>query len=280
MEITTLPKDLNIVDTSHIQIFNYSRTQDIHKSKIKLAKHTISFLQTGIKEVIGDDERIKINKDHFVIMKAGNCLMTENVSESNKSYQSILLFFSDSTLLSFLEKYNHLSNNQIYQKAFTVFKYDDFIKNYVGSLKQMLNFPLSIQGPLLQHKFEEIMLYLLHQNNANFLNALASKIDDKQLRLMNVSDKNRFNKLSLKELAFLCNMSLSTYKRAFFKAHQSTPMKWFSEQRLNHVAFLLQQKRNLPIELFEQAGYENFTNFVQAFKKRFGLTPKQYQEQS
>ena len=57
-------------------------------------------------------------------------------------------------------------------------------------------------------------------------------------------------------------------------------MKWFNEQRLNHIAFVLRTKRYRPVELYEDAGYENFSNLVQAFKKKFGVTPKQYQTQN
>jgi len=93
MEITVLPKDLKLNESEHLQLFNYRRTQDVQKTKINLSKNTISFLRTGTKEVIGDDTTVKIENKHFVIMKTGNCLMTEKVSDSNKVYQSILMFF-------------------------------------------------------------------------------------------------------------------------------------------------------------------------------------------
>jgi len=132
----------------------------------------------------------------------------------------------------------------------------------------------------MHSKFEEIMLYLVHQNSPDFLNSLVQNVDDRISRLTNIVENNKHNKLSLEELAFLCNMSISTFKREFSKLYQNTPMKWFNEQRLNHIAFLLRTKRSRPIELYEEAGYENLSNFVQAFKKQFGMTPKQYQTQA
>ena len=279
MEITVLPKDLKIGESQDLQLYNYRRTEDIKKTKINLSKNTISFLRTGTKEVIGDDKRVQIGNEHFVIMKSGNCLMTEKVSDSFKVYQSILLFFSDKEVLYFLEKYNQLSSRFKNYKSFYIFEYDNFIQNFVKSLEQILKLPKSIQAKILKNKFEEIMLYLVHQNNAVFLNSLVQNVDDKISRLSNIAENNKHNRLNLEELAFLCNMSVSTFKREFFKLYQNTPMKWFNEQRLNHIAFMLKTKRNRPIELYEDAGYENFSNFVQAFKKKFGMTPKQYQMQ-
>ncbi len=280
MKITVLPKDLKIGESENLQLYSYRRTEDIQKTKINLSKSTISFLRTGTKEVIGDDKTVQIGNQHFVIMKSGNCLMTEKVSDSFKVYQSILLFFSDQEVLHFLEKYNQFSSNLKNQKSFYIFEYDNFIQNFVDSLEQILKLPKDIQTKILKNKFEEIMLYLLHRNNSNFLNSLVQNVDDKISKLTDIAENNKHNKLNLKELAFLCNMSVSTFKREFFKLYQITPMKWFNEQRLNHVAFMLKTKRNRPIELYQDAGYENFSNFAQAFKKKFGMTPKQYQIQS
>ena len=280
MKITVLPKDLKIGESEDLQLYYYKRTEDIQKTKINLSKNTISFLRTGTKEVIGNDKTVQIGNEHFVIMKTGNCLMTEKISDSFKVYQSILLFFSDEEVLHFLEKYNQFSSNLNHHKSFYIFEYDNFVQNFVDSLEQVLKLPKKIQTKILKNKFEELMLYLIHQHNADFLNSLVQNVDDKISRLTNIAENNKHKKLNLEELAFLCNMSVSTFKRAFFKIYQSTPMKWFNEQRLNHIAFMLKTNRNRPIELYEEAGYENFSNFVQAFKKKFGMTPKQYQIQS
>lgn len=279
MKIIVLPKDLKIGESENLQLYDYRRTEDIQKTKINLSKNTISFLRTGTKEVIGDDKTVQIGNEHFLIIKSGNCLMTEKVSDSFKVYHSILFFFSDEEILHFLEKYNQFSSNLKNHKSFYIFEYDNFVQNFVDSLEQILKLPKKIQTNILKNKFEELMLYLIHQDNADFLYSLVQNIDDKISRLNYIAENNKHNKLSLDELAFLCNMSVSTFKREFFKLYQKTPMKWFNEQRLNHVAFILKTKRNRPIELYEDAGYENFSNFVQAFKRQFGMTPKEYQIQ-
>lgn len=277
MNITVLPKDLKLSSEKGIQLYNYQRSQDIQKTKINLSQNTISFLQKGTKEVIGDDETVQITNQHFVLMKSGNCLMTENISDSFKIYHSVLLFFTDTEVFNFLEKHNLHSSQAKGKRSFHIFEYDNFIQSFVSSLEQTLSLSKTMQSKILENKFEEIMLYLVHKNGPEFLNTLVSQIDDRIIRLTAIVENNKLNRLNLEELAFLSNMSISTFKREFAKLYNKTPMKWFSEQRLNHVAFLLKTNNNRPAELYEEAGYENFSNFVQAFKKKFGMTPKQYQ---
>ena len=86
-----------------------------------------------------------------------------------------------------------------------------------------------MQSKILQNKFEEIMLYLVHLNGVEFLNTLITKLDDKIIRLTAIVENNKLSRLSLEELAFLSNMSISTFKREFAKLYNQTPMKWFSE---------------------------------------------------
>lgn len=279
MEVTELPGDLKLDTTAGIQVYNYQRVQDILKTKINLTKNTISFLRKGNKEVIGDDDVVKISNQHFVIMKSGNCLMTENVSATFHLYHSVLLFFSNEIILRFLEKYNYKNTQSDIQKSFHIFEYDSFIENYVQSLEGVLHLPKKLQQNILNSKFEELMLYLVHLHGVSFLYAIVSNSDDKIERLRAVVENNKLNKLSLDELSFLTQMSISTFKREFVKTYDKTPMKWFNLQRLNHVAFLLKTDKRKPIELYEDAGYENFSNFVQAFKRTYGMTPKQYQMQ-
>jgi len=279
MNITTLPQDLKIKSKAGIQIYNYRSLHDLQKSKINLSKNTISFLRSGTKEVIGDGKAVAIDNQRFVVMKSGNCLMTEKISDTDKIYKSILLFFSDESVIDFLERNKLYSKVKSAQESYYIFEYDDFIHSFVVSLEKILLMPLPIQEKMMKAKFEEVMLYLTHYHGASFLNKIIYQRDSSTSRLTNIVENNRYKKLSLQELAFLTNMSTSTFKRAFFKQYKETPMKWFLEERLAHIAILLKTQRKRPKELYEEAGYENFSNFVQAFKKKYGVTPKQYQLQ-
>tara|TARA_R110000787_G_scaffold59922_14_gene135944 strand:- start:10380 stop:10577 length:198 start_codon:yes stop_codon:yes gene_type:complete len=61
------------------------------------------------------------------------------------------------------------------------------------------------------------------------------------------------------------------------KKFHTTPSKWFQEKILEHSAFLLKNKSKRPSGIYLEIGYENLSNFIQAFKVKFGVTPKQYQ---
>lgn len=277
MHIYTLPDYLITEKKWSIQLFNYESTTSHFNSKINLTQNTFSFLQEGFKKVATSDQPISITNDAFLIMKSGHCLMTENLSESNQFYKSILLFFSDEALFQFVEKHQINNTNVAATISAKSCKYDDFIRLFVKSLEDLLQLPYNAQQKLLQVKLEEILLYLVTTQGADFLSFLLAAKDDQTSHFMNVVQSNKLQKLTLKELAFLAHMSVSTFKRTFEKHFQQPPIKWFLNQRLEHAAFLLKNENKRPSDIFEALGYENLSNFVHAFKTKFGMTPKQYQ---
>jgi len=277
MNTITLPDELALNSTLSIEVYDYESTQEISKQQILLNKNTFSFLQEGTKEVFFDNSSYAINNSQFLLMKSGNCLMTEKLSNVEEYYRSVLLFFSNEDVLKFIRKFElNAPDSKNYYSTYS-FSYDVFIKRFVESLLDISKLSKKIQSRILETKFEEIMLYLVEFKGVEFLYSLISNSSNEDQKFIQTIESNQLNKLTIKELSFISNMSVSTFKREFEKHFRSTPSKWFQEKRLEHAAFLLKNNSKRPSDIFEEIGYETLSNFTQAFKLKFGLTPKQYQ---
>ena len=143
----------------------------------------------------------------------------------------------------------------------------------------MLKFPdtQKRQKNLLQIKLEEILIYLIEKEGNDFLFSMLDHNDQQSHKLNSIVETHKLNKLSIKELAFLCNMSVSSFKREFTKQYGLSPIKWFQNQRLEHASILLTKENKRPSEIYSEVGYENLSSFIQAFKSKYGETPKQHQ---
>tara|TARA_R110000772_G_scaffold49504_1_gene114012 strand:+ start:230 stop:1069 length:840 start_codon:yes stop_codon:yes gene_type:complete len=277
MKTITLPDELNLNATVSIEVYNYESAQEISKQQILLNKNTFSFLQEGTKEVFFDNSSYAIDNSQFLLMKSGHCLMTEKLSNVQEYYRSVLLFFSNEDVLKIIRKFElKPTGSSTYYSTYS-FNYDTYIKRFSNSLLDISKLSKSIQKNILDAKFEEIILYLIEFNGVDFLYSLISNNDNQNQKLIQTIESNTLNKLTIKELSFLCNMSVSTFKRKFEKMYAMSPIKWFQEKRLEHSAFLLKNKSKRPSDIFEEIGYESLSNFITAFKTKFGVTPKQYQ---
>ncbi len=279
MDIITLPEDLSIQNENALCIYDYQTSKECLKQMVTLQKNTFSFLIQGNKEVFSNKNNTNINHNSFLLMKKGRCLMTEKITlTEQKNYRSILFFFDNEALINFIHK-NNISyvKSPVKKPSIFTFDYDGFLEVFVQSLISISKLNYKVQSKLLEAKFEELIVYLINTQGTDFIESLLFEIQNENQHFIEVIEHNKLNKLSLQELSFLANMSLSTFKREFTKHFNTSPSKWFLDQRLEHAALLLQDKSVRPTDIFEEIGYESLSNFVQAFKIKFGITPKQYQ---
>tara|TARA_B110000483_G_scaffold237540_1_gene312487 strand:- start:682 stop:1527 length:846 start_codon:yes stop_codon:yes gene_type:complete len=279
MNTITLPDELNLDSSLPISVYNYESVNEISKQQVLLNQNTFSFLQAGTKEVYFDNSSYAIDNSEFLLMKSGHCLMTEILSNESRNYRSILFFFTTNEILNFIKKFDfefEKSSLKTHHSTFA-FKYDSFIKSFTQSLFDISMLSNTFQEKILKTKFDEIMLYLIDMNGLDFLYSLINNSDNQNQKFIQIIESNSLNKLTIKELSFLSNMSVSTFKREFFKNFQSSPSKWFQDKRLEHSAYLLKTESKRPSDIYQEIGYKNLSNFIQAFKIKFGVTPKQYQ---
>ena len=81
----------------------------------------------------------------------------------------------------------------------------------------------------------------------------------------------------LQYLAKLSNMSLTTLKRKFVEAEKQSPQQFFIHQKMKMAAQQLEDKKSIK-EIAQDLGYTHSTNFTNAFKRQYGVSPLKYRQ--
>lgn len=287
IDIRNLPQDIvsnkeTLSDSILIQ--EYAASESAFKNKSILHRNVCSLVISGQKTMHFSEKTVVVDSKTFHILSSGNCIASMFLSP-REIFRSILLFFDDTVLTEFTVKFRHRINSIRRKKqptplAYIAFQKDAFMENYIASLDILLKSttPLSAEMKLL--KFEELMLYLVEQHPDSVLAFQAKPnhtLEDTELRI--AVEANITNNLKVEELAFLCNMSVSTFKRRFAQLYGTSPHKWLLRRKMEMAAQLLQQQHEKPSDVFYKVGYQNHSSFTQSFKDVFGITPKEYQAQ-
>ncbi|MEM9936107.1 MAG: AraC family transcriptional regulator [Bacteroidota bacterium] len=252
----------------------YESNRAIYKSKVELNSYLFSFLQEGQKRIHHAQNIASLTPSHFLLLKPGRCLMTERLSLQG-NYESLLFFFYPDNLQELAEKYDWRADYQE-ERDFMVFKRDKVLIQFTHSLIALYSSGI-YTGDLIRIKLEEMLVYLLQKEGQKVLDFLLQPSASRpENHLQQVVSKHVYHKLSLDELAFLSHMSVSTFKRKFKEAYDTSPAKWFQLKRLEKAKQQLVEHHASPGELYLEAGFENFSSFSQAFKKEFGYPPSQY----
>ncbi len=276
MEVVAIPDVFMPKGDTSVQLYDYRSIDKKENLLVKLTRNTFSFLLEGNKEVITGDSSLAIDNSKFLLMKSGHCLMTEKLSPTNDRYRSMLLFFSDQELFELLGEVRPKQSSADADRVIYSFQHDHFTISFLKSLSETAKLPKGVKETITKVKLKELLLYLIDSYGPAFLHSMISNIGQNQ-RFTDVIENNKYTKLSLKELAFLTNRSVSSFKREFEKHYSESPSKWFQDRRLEYASYLLTKEQMRPSDVHLTVGYENLSSFVQAFKGKYGVTPKQYQ---
>ena len=255
-------------------VYDFKMSANVVKSKVNLGMNMFSFLQIGKKQVHFAGTTVAVNKDQSLLLKKGNWLWTE-LLDTEAVYYCKLLFFSESILKQFLEKHTSFNEIKEYDQPYFIIANDAYITSYLNSLSTIRDAPAIFMKNLLSLKFEELMMYLLQKYGIAFERYLYSLIGDESSPFKKIVESKIHSNLKLEEIAFLCHMSLSTFKRHFTKEYKVSPGKWLQDMRLKKAKETLEQGNLKPSEIYLEFGYNNLSNFSIAYKNKFGYSPRE-----
>ena len=84
---------------------------------------------------------------------------------------------------------------------------------------------------------------------------------------------------SQRRMAGWCGCSGTHLVRLFRRYFDTTPRQYLLELRMRHAKRLLADEKLSIKEISARAGYNNALNFSTGFRKRFGISPREYRRQ-
>lgn len=254
----------------------YTNTQKVDKAHILMETHVLSFLLEGEKSIILPDSKATFQNDSFIILKKGKCLMTEKLSGEG-SFKSLLIFFDNNYLLQFFKKHSLALSPGNTDSGFSVLQKDDLLNSIAYSLLPYFNSKKELHESISELKAEELLLQIVNLHGTESLSFLLDNHQSyRDIEFKKVVESNITNNLNTTQLAFLCNMSPSTFRRRFILLYSETPGKWLTKKRLEKAAQLLKSSDAKTSEIYLKVGFESLSSFIHAFKKAYGVTPKKY----
>lgn len=258
--------------------YPYKVNQESTKNRIIFKRNIFSFIISGHKTIHTLDRVFHVDDSSCMLIRSGNCLTSERFARGS-CFDSLTLYFDSLFLKDFLVRYSgyvsqfkEVVNGE--SEGVFVFEKDSFVEGFIASVQCLMASPCGIGNELTKIKLEELLLFLLKKYGAfflNFINGFETDLQEVDFRVK--MEAEVLNKLSLEEMAFLCNMSLSSFKRKFARVFGMSPQKWFQKKRLEFAFRALKRGSATPSDLYLELGYASLSSFSVAFSKAFGVSP-------
>lgn len=238
------------------------------------------YVVEGRSRVYTPTEKISTITNEGVVMKCGNYL-NEYFADNDATYcEAVAIHFPIDVLKVLYDKEfpDFLLNvSKIKPVKFKKYSSESVIKNYIESLIFYFENPEMVSEELLKLKLKELIILLAKTDNAAQIRVLLEALFTKDdLNFREIIEANLYNNLSLEELAKLCNLSLSTFKREFEKQYEMPPATYIRKRKLEKAAQLLQGTSLRISDIAFDCGFNDLAHFSRSFQKEYHASPSEY----
>jgi len=164
-------------------------------------------------------------------------------------------------------------------KTTAVVQLDLLMKKYLESLFFYFDNPSLVTDEIVHLKLTELILLLVGNQEPNEASdLLLGLFDEQKFSVKQTVEANLFENLSLEELASLCDMGVSTFKRTFKKDFGVSPGRYIRSRRLEASAALLRDASLSVSEVAYQTGFSDPNYFSKSFHVKYGRSPSDYRD--
>lgn len=237
----------------------------------------------GKSNLYAANQFIPLQKGNTIIMKCGNFINNWLPNEDD-AYNEVVVFQLTAKMLK------NLYQDQLPQwfkevggtKVLPSQKQDAhlLLDHYFEGLRYYLDHPNLISENFLRLKIQEL-LYILAETDQTGNNKLilSSLFQANEYEFQEVIQTHLFEELKIEDLAFLTQMSLSSFKRKFKQIYGTSPNKYFISKRLEKAQLLLRTTQLQVSSIAYDCGFTDVGYFGKTFKKYYNYSPSEFRDQ-
>ena len=226
-------------------------------------------------KLLSSEDNIEVKNKEAVLLRCGAFFLDFLKNTNQEKLEVIAIhLFPDILKKLYLKELPNIIKRRDYQKKTTVVASTDVISRFIESLEFYFENPMLVNEDLLELKIKELILLLVQSNNVDSILELVTDLySAKTVDLKKVMELHLFSSMSIEELAHLCNLSVSSFKRAFKKEFNDSPNKYMMSKKLEKAKELLQLTEMPVNEIAYEIGFNDPLYFTRLFKKKIGLAP-------
>lgn len=231
---------------------------------------------------ISEIDTIRLRSKESVLMKCGSYISKMLPSVSSKTYQAIAVHFHPEVLKKVYERdlpefLIKPKSSWMINSGMIKIKADVLLIKFIDSLLFYFENPELVNDELLILKLKECILLLNQSGEALAIQQILSGLFSPNTNsIRQVIDAHIFSDLTVANIAQLCNLSISSFKREFWKIYDDSPAIYIKNKKLERASELLVASDQRISDIAYECGFNSIAHFSKSFQKKFKSTPTDY----
>lgn len=154
---------------------------------------------------------------------------------------------------------------------------DRLLENYKESINILLDNPELADENMIKTKLKEFVLLMTKsQNIPSALDFLSGIFSPANISFKETINQNLYANLTVDELARLCHMSASSFKRKFKEVFKDNPKKYIARKKLEKAALRLKTEGLRVSDIAYDVGFDSLSTFNRNFADTYGKSPSEF----
>lgn len=236
------------------------------------------FINQGEVSVRASEDYINLDSNHAVLAKCMNYFFETN-DEQKKSSDCIEVIgvMLYPALIKELFEFDLIPSDYTLDFTIKQIEVNRLLANFKESINILLDNPDLADENIIKTKLREFVLLMSKSHNApsqmDFLSAL---FQPASIEFKSTIQHNMYSNLSLNELAALCHLSTSSFKRKFKETFDDSPKKYIAKKKVEKAADLLKANDFRVSDIAYDVGFDSLATFNRNFSSVFGKSPSEY----
>ncbi len=253
------------------KVFLSCTRQKDYTRELVLDQHALSHIITGTFTITDASATYTFYPGDTVIVPRNLPLRVGKIPTGDEPFRSVSIYYSDEVLRKFYAE--HPAQTIPHQPAnFMAIPPHPLLESVFNSLLPYFELPDGLPNGLAEIKILE-SLTILNDVAPQAGQLLGSLQEPGKVDLVGFMEQNFIYNLPLEKFAYLTGRSLTTFKKDFKTVFHDTPGRWLTAKRLELAHHQLAIQKRKPSDIYLDAGFENFSHFSYAYKKKFGYSP-------
>ncbi|NJO87847.1 MAG: helix-turn-helix transcriptional regulator [Chloroflexia bacterium] len=222
--------------------------------------------------------QVSISSKESVLLKCGT-YFSDLIDQTESELYKIIVIHLPKLILKdiYLNDFPPILKSSKAKLPINKIESPELVREFIKGLYFYFDNPSLVSEELLVLKIKELILLLVQTRYADSVNALLQQLfTPQQIDLGEVVNSHLFSDLSVEDLAQLCHMSISTFKRQFKTLFNDTPANYIKLKRLERAKELLAVNNLTISDIAYQTGFSDVAHFSNAFKSAYLLSPTEW----
>lgn len=234
-------------------------------------KNTLTRIVSGGARAVQADNEYIFRAGDTILIPRNQLGRVTKYPVDGQPFKSISICYTQ----ELLQKYyaSHLAARvQPSSPKIKIFGQHPLLESLFSSLSPYFTLPDELPADIFAIKVEE-SISILRAIDSGVDSILGHFEEPGKIALADFMEKNYMFNMPAEKFGYLTGRSLSTFKKDFKSAFNTTPQKWLTQKRLELAHYHIFEKKRKPSDVYFEVGFENLSHFSFAFKKHFGYNP-------